>query len=131
MKKKLLLICMMLMISPKIFAEDVVPEICAGGAGTIFVGYVTGQKYCMSNKNMNWWNAGAWCDGLKMKWVSLDDCACSGTTDCVNKCPEFKGLQKNVRVATPYGIERGGTIWNGAIGYDRRELDWHYAMCKM
>ena len=115
MKKKLLLICMMLMISPKIFAEDVVPEICAGGAGTIFVGYVTGQKYCMSNKNMNWWNAYAWCDAQGRRLFSLDDCGCDNVkANCANNtCAELKGIYptwKRFWTASPFSATRNYVV---------------------
>ena len=63
---------------------------CAGGAGTEITGK-DGLKYCVSNIQMNWWSAFAWCEGAGMKLVPLDRCngkdpenPVLGTTACPN-----------------------------------------------
>ena len=90
MKTSLALMCGVLMMSSVVFAEDTV-ETCANGAGFVVVGMVTGHKYCSSYKEMNWWNAWAWCDAMGMRMFDLNDCACGNTTaDCANMCPEMK-----------------------------------------
>lgn len=71
------------------FASETSTETCANGAGTIIVGKITGHKYCMSHKNLNWWNAHAWCDALGKRLFSLDDCACNSSRDCYSMCPEM------------------------------------------
>ena len=61
----------------------------ADGAGTIVIG-VSGYKYCLSNKTMNWWNAVAWCDAMGKRLIDLNtDCGCNGTVKCEGYCPEI------------------------------------------
>ena len=86
-------ICITFMISTAPLANDATTtETCANGSGTIIIGVVTGTKYCKSNKEVNWWNAYTWCDGITMELVNTADCHCSNmTSDCANNnCPEFK-----------------------------------------
>ena len=106
MRKILMLMCGVVMMSSAVFADDTTTsETCADGAGTVVVGAVTGHKYCMSNNGMNYWNAVSWCDGLKRRLFDRSDCACSNTTsDCHNKCPELSKIwntKKWVKTITP------------------------------
>ena len=56
-------------------------ETCAGGAGTVYAGNISG-KYCVSPKmQINWWNAYSWCDAQGLEMVDFSDCGCSETTD--------------------------------------------------
>lgn len=72
-------------------ADDTPEETCANGAGTVKVGAVSGDKYCRSNKSMNWWNAMAWCDAQGKQLIDLNtDCYRNGTTSRWN-CPEMVG----------------------------------------
>ena len=91
MHKILLLSC--LLISFVVHAEDLTNSTknCANGAGKVEIGNVSGREYCKSNQsNLNWWNAWAWCDALRMKMIDRSDCECSNTVaDCINSCPEF------------------------------------------
>ena len=93
MRNVLILMCGVVMISSVAFAEDAV-ETCAGGAGTVVVGAVTGHKYCHGKKKMDWWNAYAWCDAMGRRLFDISDCACGNVTaDCDNRmCPELVGV---------------------------------------
>ncbi len=65
---------------------------CANGGGVIVKGTISGE-YCMSNNDMNWWNANSWCDALNKKLINRpDDCECAsdGYAKCnSNRCPNF------------------------------------------
>ncbi len=102
MRKILMVTCGILMMSSVVLAQEV--ETCANGAGTVVVGVVTGHKYCMSNKTMNWWNAVSWCDGQDRRLFDLSDCGCSSTVNCANyKCPELaeEGNSRMLWTSTP------------------------------
>lgn len=99
MKTSLALMCGVLMMSSVVFAEDTV-ETCANGAGVVITGAVTGYKYCKSNQQMNWWNAYAWCDAIGKRLFDLNDCGCSGTTNCNGKCPELLAEASTGRIWT-------------------------------
>ena len=90
MRRILILMCGVVMISSVVFAEDAV-ETCAGGAGTVVTGIISGRKYCSSKNSMNWFNAVAWCDAIGRRLFKLSDCECSDTTaNCAGtKCPEL------------------------------------------
>lgn len=139
MRKILLLTCGILMISNMTLAENTA-ETCADGAGTVVVGAVTGYKYCMSNKKMNWWNANAWCDGLGRSLFDLKtDCACSDTmADCYSyKCPEIYQVypQHQIWTATT-GCTNGNYYYSFELGYgrcnnnNRGDSGGGYALCK-
>ncbi len=91
MNKILMITSCVLLFSSVALAEETTTETCANGAGFVLKGAVTGHAYCVSNNIMNWWNAVAWCDGLKRELASRADCACSDTTgNCADRrCPEF------------------------------------------
>ena len=143
MRKILMLTCGVLMISSVVIAEEeTVDTTCAGGAGTILMGK-SGYKYCMSKNQMNWWNAVAWCDGLKDKSGATKrlfdlkrDCACSETTaNCASKtCSELAGVSSSsVWTVTPasgdvaYRVDlSSGTIYNHYAGRSY----YHYSLCK-
>ena len=107
--KQLILLTAILLISTVSFAEDTTTETCANGAGTVIEGAVADangnkHKYCISNKTMNWWNAVSWCDALGKKLFSLEDCGCSGTTNCTDRCPElYTKIEAYAWTATPKG----------------------------
>ena len=90
-KYMILMVSIFFMMASVVLADDAI-ETCANGAGRIVTGKITGNKYCMSETKMNWWNAVAWCDGQGKRLVSLDDCGCSDTTaNCAgSNCPELK-----------------------------------------
>ena len=73
-------------------ADDIPSETCANTAGTVVAGAISGHKYCISNKTMNWWNAHTWCDAQGRRMFSLEDCGCTSTTNCQNRCPEASYL---------------------------------------
>ena len=52
----------MLFMASMAVADDTTTETCANGAGIVITGNLSGHKYCLSNQNMSWWNAYAWCD---------------------------------------------------------------------
>ncbi len=102
--QKLTLICAILLTSGIAYADDTTTETCADGAGTVIKGVISGHKYCLSNNNMNWWNAHTWCDGIKMKLFSLEDCQCTALTNCTGLCVELAtgvSTPSWVVVATP------------------------------
>ncbi|MBQ9739144.1 MAG: hypothetical protein IJV75_06540 [Alphaproteobacteria bacterium] len=117
MDKILALTCGVLMLSSIAFADDTVSETCANGAGTVITGAVTGHKYCMSNKTMNWWNANAWCDALGRRLVDKIDCACDNiTVDCSkNKCPDLTDVY-------PYVVAAWTVRTSNSTHADRVEL---------
>ncbi|MBR6675507.1 MAG: hypothetical protein IKL32_06290 [Alphaproteobacteria bacterium] len=131
---KILIVCGLLMVSTVAFADDITVESCADGAGTVITGVVSGHKYCMSNKGMNYWNAVAWCDGQGRRLFSMDDCACSGTTNCAEKCPEMVNVVSCHRwTDTPIGTTQMYMVPSG--GGKPRSLDRAYnydccALCK-
>ncbi len=147
MRKILLLTCGILMISNMTLAENTA-ETCADGAGTVVVGAVTGYKYCMSNKTMNWWNANTWCDALKLKTFELNDCGCSDViSNCAgNICAEL-ALNLSPENSTSFKFEAWtnnyysngtqvhkiytdtGKIRNGTDGVNHR-THGGYAVCK-
>ena len=137
MKKILILSCAILMLSFSAPAEDTV-ETCAGGAGTIFTGKVTGHKYCKSNKAMSWWDAHAWCDALGKRLFSMDDCECSSVIDCVKKCPELNNVLPAGRgwTMTPLGTDKAYYIAlnsGGVSNYERTGYTFsgfNSAVCK-
>lgn len=139
MRKILLLICGILMISLSAPAEDAT-ETCANGAGVIKNGVITSHKYCMSNKTMNWWNAVSWCDGLGMSLFDLKkDCACSDTmADCYDyKCPEIYQIHSQHQIWTATtGCTNGSYFYNFGWGYgrcnknNRGDSGGGYALCK-
>ena len=83
MRKKLIFACCLLIMPCVVYAEDTTTtQTCANGAGIVVKGAIQGE-YCISTKFMNWWNAMAWCDGMRMKPLTKQDCACGNTTaDC-------------------------------------------------
>ena len=101
--QKLTFIYVILLTSGIAYADDTTTtaETCANGAGTVVIGAVSGHKYCMSNNNMNWWNAHTWCDGIRMNLFSLDDCKCTSLTNCNGRCPELAtGSSSDIWVVT-------------------------------
>ena len=135
--KKILLLCSLLMISPTLMAEDTTTETCANGAGTIIAGAVTGTKYCMSNTNMNWWNAVSWCDALGKELLDLNtDCGCPNTQSCSLACPEVNWQKemgliwlKNVKSeSTAYAVDCWGKFHYA--GSQRQRLYSYRAVCK-
>lgn len=114
MNKILMLICGIALVSSAVIADEAV-ETCANGAGKIVTGAVTGHKYCMSNKNMNWWNAYAWCDAQGRRLFSLDDCGCDNVkANCANNtCAELKGIYptwKRFWTASPFSATRNYVV---------------------
>ena len=138
MKKILLSICLFgALISTPCMAQ-ITDTPCANGAGVIVKGAIEGE-YCISKVHMNWWNAIAWCDGMNMKPLNKEDCACSNTTaDCANdNCPNFKNLSTSTIswywVNIPDGTQKAqalqmveGTMGNGY----KRSASLRYAICK-
>ncbi len=59
---------------------------CANGGGVVVIAN-NGQKYCLSNKSMNWFSAHAWCDAMNGTLIELG-------TDCggVSTCPNLAGI---------------------------------------
>ena len=117
-------------------ADDAPTETCANEAGTIIIGN-SGYKYCKSNERMNWWNAWAWCDELRKKLFSLDDCGCDGTVNCSGVCYELNGVGSNdVRIwtQTADGTKNASHVilsW-GAINhtYGNYRTATYWALCK-
>ena len=141
--KKILLLCSLLMISPTLMAEDSTTETCANGAGTIITGAVTGTKYCMSNTDMNWWNAVSWCDGLNKKLFDITDCKCSDTlVDCKQGeaiiCPELTKPEasNSIWAINTHSKEHGSSVIlsSGQIGLtwysNQRTQANKYPLCK-
>ena len=130
------LICSILLTSTVATAEDTTVETCANGDGTVIVGVITGHKYCRSNMKMNWWNAYAWCDGLKRRMFSMDDCQSFNATEFV--CNELKdsGGSGWCWTANPSGSSKSYYV-NAASGFsnpnthahDRRSDTYDYALC--
>ena len=103
-------------------ADDTV-ETCANGAGTVKVGAVSGDKYCRSNKSMNWWNAMAWCDGMGKQLIDLNtDCYRNGTTSRWN-CPEMVGCVSGwIWTRTPSGSKIVLIDSSGNTGYASEKI---------
>lgn len=132
MKNFLTVTCIILTLSLQTFADDTTSEPCANGAGTVFIGKVTGHKYCLSNNSMNWWNAYSWCDGMGKQLINLNDCA----TTTSGKCPEMVGIHAGHQMLwtmTPAENNKWYTIEHvsGAVytKYEPHHLIWH-AVCK-
>ena len=108
MRRMLILMCGITMVSSVTFAEDIT-ETCAGGAGVVVTGAVSGHKYCRSTQGMNWWNAYAWCDAQGRRLFDRSDCACSDTTaDCRSKCPELVGVGEYAWIWTATSASASG-----------------------
>lgn len=133
MRNILLLTCSVCLISTMTIADDTIPETCAGGAGTINIGKITGKKYCVSNNSMNWWNANAWCDGMGMRLFHLNDCKWEYATSFSN-CPEAKGFKLHQMAWTTSADENNKwhIVEDGSgyikYTYEPHSLRW-YALC--
>lgn len=114
MRKILLFICGIMMISSVAMAEET--TVCANGGGEIVKGN-NGTLYCKSKNVMNWWTALGWCQAIGKTPIHYpSDCRCVGErcpTEMVG-CPNFKGLTNNYTLywtSTPekegyaYGVE--------------------------
>ena len=104
-------ICVALMISTITLADDTI-KTCANGAGIVITGN-NGTDYCMSNNNMNWWTALAWCQTIGKTAIRYpEDCSCVGENCLKVQCPNFANMQKAWRIwtATPCG--------DGTCAYD-------------
>ena len=109
MKKNLIIICFVFMVSLAVSATENINQTCANGAGRVIEGVITGHKYCKSNNYFSWYNAYAWCDALGRRLITMDDCACSETVDCLGKCADLVGI--------------GGMTWFWtAIPYDSSSM---------
>ena len=117
--KKFLLFFTLLAISNTSISQIVEGQSCAGGAGTIVVGAVSGVSYCRSHVGMNWWNAVSWCDSQGKQLFDLTDCGCSWQVNCQNRCPEIKfndsngfwhWSQTSNGMTNAYVIENGGKV---------------------
>ena len=135
--KQLILLTAILLTSTVVLAEDTTTETCANGAGTVKVGIVSGYKYCKSNNPMNWWNAYAWCDAMGKELFSLNDCRCSGTTNCNGYCPELNGLDTVFWTATPVSASKAYFVsWYRAGIQEQNKSVYsasnshYYALCK-
>ena len=135
MRKILILTCGILMMSSVAMAEgETTVETCAGGSGTIVIGAISKHKYCKSNKPMTWWNAHAWCDALKRRLFSMDDCGCNGVVNCNNICPELRGAasDQNRWTASPSSTTHVYTVgFYGENIYKNNRDNSHnvYAVC--
>lgn len=136
MNKILMLTCGMLMVFSVALAEETTPETCANGAGTVVTGTVTEHKYCMSNETMNWWNAHAWCEGLKSRLFDLDlkNCGCNNATiNCKASCPDlaFGGTDTWVWTSVPYSTEQAYDVHfkYGAVHPENNRGDIRRALC--
>ena len=138
MKKILLSVCLFTTLIGGPCIAQVTDTPCANGAGIVVKGAIQGE-YCISTKFMNWWNAMAWCDGMRMKPLTKQDCACGNTTaDCAyDQCPNFKNLSTSTVtwywVNMPDGPQKaqGLQMVDGKMGngYDR-SASLRYAICK-
>ena len=132
-KYMILMVSIFFMMTSVVLADDAI-ETCANGAGRIVTGKITGNKYCMSETKMNWWNAVTWCDGLGQQIFSLNDCECTASNNCTNVCPELvidSTLVASPWVANPKGISgayavdvRWGTVVNTSRSYT------NFTLCK-
>ena len=111
MRKKIMNIfiialCIPFMVQAQTVTETDIP--CADGEGIIVKGAIKGE-YCYIKKDMDWWNATAYCDALGMQLPELsEDCGCSVSgASCENKsCPNFSGW--NTTISQGIG---GGYMW--------------------
>ena len=79
---KILMLTAGLLVSMPVLGAGITDETCANNSGRILIGAVTGHKYCLSKKGMNWWNAHTWCEGQGRQLFDMNDCANFGTTGC-------------------------------------------------
>ena len=90
MKKIILTFMCCLMLSQVVWGAGITDEKCANGGGRVVLG-VNGKKYCLSNIELNWWNAMIWCRANGMELINLsEDCDCP-TDICTTKCPNISG----------------------------------------
>lgn len=119
MNKILILGCSLLVLSSVALADDTTT--CANGAGIVVIGAVTGHKYCMSKKQMNWWNALSWCDGQDRRQFDRSDCACSDVvSNCYgSKCPELNGITANAGYGWAWASlsSNFGVYWGSGSGF--------------
>lgn len=136
MKKILLPVSSLLLLTSIAIADDT--STCADGAGKIVTGTVTGHQYCMSNQQMkNWWNAMAWCDGLRRRAFNVNDCACSNTTaNCAgNKCAELINVYNtNFGVWTAFQPAKNTNAYSinpkdGSVHNVLRNDSYNFAFC--
>ena len=112
-----------------------------GGAGMKVVG-VDGNDYCRSKMTMNWWSAFAWCEGMGMKLISLEDCNGSdgSLAPTESDCPNFAGTGTvSVWTASVPNSYNAYSVYlsNGSITYSndpgskyRANDRSYYALCK-
>ena len=95
MRQLLIMMCGMLFMASMAVADDTTTETCANGAGIVITGNLSGHKYCLSNQNMSWWNAYAWCDSIGRSLFDASMC-CINRTNCPHdQCPEFLDTKIN------------------------------------
>ena len=116
-------------------ADDTPTKTCANGAGTVIIGAITGHEYCLSKKEMNWWNGHAWCDGLGMRFFRLDDCECNSSRNCTGMCPEMAvsiGDPGWAITATPKSktVVRNIRLTDGLLGAGVDRSAWRPVICK-
>ena len=108
-------LCLTLMISTITLADDTI-KTCANGAGIVITGN-NGTDYCMSNNNMNWWTALAWCQTIGKTAIRYpEDCSCVGENCLKVQCPNFANMKKAWRIWTATPCDKDGS--GQACAYD-------------
>lgn len=134
MKKNLIIICFVFMVSLAVSATENINQTCANGAGRVIEGVITGHKYCKSNNYSSWYNAAAWCDALGRRLITMDDCACSVTVNCLGKCADLVGISDAswLWTAIPYDTSSMYATRFGSLSKNERRtsgLGYTYALC--
>ena len=114
MNKILMFVCSILMVSSVAGADETTTETCANGAGTIVKGVIRGE-YCLSNSNMDWFNAASWCDSMGLKLIEniYDDCGCDKLICKTNFCPNLATGYSGWAVTGVWGCTTGSSTIAG------------------
>ena len=136
--KKALLICLIVMISVCVKAEEQTFEKRCTSANGVVVAGKNGKVYCKSNRYMNWWTALGWCQAIGMvPFENPNDCRCIGENcpETASGCPNLTGVGAGtVWTGTPFNGNPGYSITinlgNGNVGAHHNSADYpDLALC--
>lgn len=130
MKKILLLACAGVLCFSQVNAAN-----CE--AGTEITGK-NGHVYCKSNKTMNWWSAGTWCEAQERHLATMEEmCPDTGSNNAWDgstgngKCANLNGVGSGyVWSSLAYGSSNAFNVYlsSGRVNYYNRDNNY-MAIC--
>ena len=130
MKKYIGLIGLGLMLSTQSVATTWTDANCTNRGGTIKIAQ-NGQKFCFSNKPMNWWSANVWCqrhDGQLVNIASwCPGTAVKGGELCANYSLDRFWLRDVTSSSSNAFHEFKGTLYTEGLSFTSRPI---FALCE-